>query len=197
MAKCYLGIDVGSVSTNIVVLDEEYEVLVDLYLRTGGQPLQAVQGGLRQIRTQLSDVEVVAVGTTGSGRQISGVMVGADVIKNEITAHAVASQFMVPDAIALEIGGRTQNQYPEGRRGSGLCREQRCAAVWVRSWIARLVGWECRSRSLDDLLAPGKSGADCRRCAVFAESDMIKQQTGHSIEDITRTVPSPGQKLSE
>ncbi|HHT02104.1 MAG TPA: 2-hydroxyglutaryl-CoA dehydratase, partial [Firmicutes bacterium] len=97
MAKCYLGIDVGSVSTNIVVLDEEYEVLVDLYLRTGGQPLQAVQGGLRQIRTQLSDVEVVAVGTTGSGRQISGVMVGADVIKNEITAHAVASQFMVPD----------------------------------------------------------------------------------------------------
>jgi predicted CoA-substrate-specific enzyme activase len=190
VAKCYLGIDVGSVSTNIVVLDEEYEVLVDLYLRTGGQPLQAVQGGLRQIRTQLSDVEVVAVGTTGSGRQISGVMVGADVIKNEITAHAVASQFMVPDVrTVLEIGGQdskiiilrdgvvvdfAMNSVCAAGTGSFLDRQASRLGVPIEEFGGLAL------RSVNPVRIAG-------RCAVFAESDMIhKQQTGHSIEDITR-----------
>jgi activator of 2-hydroxyglutaryl-CoA dehydratase len=44
----YMGIDVGSVSTNLVVIDPEGQVLANLYLRTRGQPIQVVQEGLRQ-----------------------------------------------------------------------------------------------------------------------------------------------------
>ena len=48
--KVFLGIDVGSVSTNIAVLNEHGEVIDTLYIRTKGQPITAVQDGLRQIQ---------------------------------------------------------------------------------------------------------------------------------------------------
>lgn len=106
--KAYLGIDVGSVSTNIVILSEAGEVLTGLYLRTRGRPIEAIQSGLKAARESLKpDVEIAGVGTTGSGRYLAGVMVGADVIKNEITAHAVAACMLVPDVqTVLEIGGQ-------------------------------------------------------------------------------------------
>ena len=47
--QAYLGVDVGSVSTNLVVINEDGKVLVDIYLRTAGQPIQVVQEGMRQV----------------------------------------------------------------------------------------------------------------------------------------------------
>jgi activator of 2-hydroxyglutaryl-CoA dehydratase len=104
----YLGIDVGSVTTKLVALDSRYQVLDSLYLRTRGKPLQVVQEGLRAIQTRLGDqVAIAGVGTTGSGRYLAGAVVGADVIKNEITAHAVAASYFVPGAqTIIEIGGQ-------------------------------------------------------------------------------------------
>jgi len=88
----YLGIDVGSVSTNVVVIDETGEVMASLYLRTLGQPIRAVKEGLKIIREKLpGDIRIKGVGTTGSARTLTGVLVGADIVKNEITAHAVAA----------------------------------------------------------------------------------------------------------
>ena len=107
--KGYLGIDVGSVSTNLVVIDEEGRVLVNLYLRTRGQPIKAVQDGMRHVEQELSGrgIEICGVGTTGSARTLTGVIVGADTVKNEITAHAVAASHLVPDVqTVLEIGGQ-------------------------------------------------------------------------------------------
>ena len=49
----YLGIDVGSISTNLVVLGDAGEVVAKNYLRTRGQPIQAVQQGLRDIQKAL------------------------------------------------------------------------------------------------------------------------------------------------
>ncbi|MGB9847263.1 MAG: BadF/BadG/BcrA/BcrD ATPase family protein, partial [Desulfotomaculales bacterium] len=96
--KAYLGIDVGSVSTNIVVLSEEGEILTGLYIRTAGRPIEAIQSGLKQAGESLPrGVEIAGAGTTGSGRFLAGVMVGADVIKNEITAHALAASLLIPD----------------------------------------------------------------------------------------------------
>jgi len=90
--KAYLGIDVGSVSTNIVVMSHTEEILADLYIRTRGRPLEAILAGLTEIAGLLpAEVEICGSGSTGSGRYLAGVMIGADVIKNEITAHAVAA----------------------------------------------------------------------------------------------------------
>ena len=90
--KAYLGIDVGSVSTNLVVQDETGVIHSHLYLRTQGRPIDALLEGLRQTQKNIpADLEIAGTGTTGSGRYLAGVMVQADVVKNEITAHAVAA----------------------------------------------------------------------------------------------------------
>ena len=49
MDKLYLGIDVGSISANIVVVDEEKQVLEEHYARTRGQPLPTVNGVLKDL----------------------------------------------------------------------------------------------------------------------------------------------------
>lgn len=108
MKKAYLGIDVGSVSTNLIVIDEQYEVLASLYLRTQGQPIRVIQEGMENLSHLVpDDIEIEAAGTTGSARYLAGVMVGADIIKNEITAHAVATSRFVPGVqTILEVGGQ-------------------------------------------------------------------------------------------
>ncbi|MBC7345151.1 MAG: 2-hydroxyglutaryl-CoA dehydratase, partial [Clostridia bacterium] len=104
----YLGIDVGSVSTNVVVIDRQGEVLSSVYLRTHGQPIRAVKEGLAKAKEEVgTKVNIIAAGTTGSGRLLAGVMIGADVVKNEITSHAVAASRAVPGVqTILEIGGQ-------------------------------------------------------------------------------------------
>ncbi|MDH7500080.1 MAG: 2-hydroxyglutaryl-CoA dehydratase, partial [candidate division NC10 bacterium] len=85
--KVFLGIDVGSVSTNLVLVGEGREILDSVYLRTRGQPISALQEGLEGIEQSLPSVaQIAGVATTGSGRQLAGALVGADLIKNEITS---------------------------------------------------------------------------------------------------------------
>ena len=82
----YLGIDVGSVSTNLVVLTGAGEVYHKEYLRTKGRPIPAVQAGLAAIQRELPDIRIKGVGATGSGRRLAAAVAGADIVKNEITA---------------------------------------------------------------------------------------------------------------
>ncbi len=189
MQRVYLGIDVGSVSTNIVAIEEaDSSILASAYLRTRGQPIQALQEGLRQILTSLGEAEVVGVGTTGSGRSLAAVMVGADVNKNEITAHAMAASFMVPKVqTILEIGGQ-DSKLIILRQGIVIdfAMNTICAAgtgSFLDQQAAR-IGMEIGEFA--DRALKGKNPVRIAgRCAVFAESDMIhKQQQGHSLEDI-------------
>lgn len=109
MSKLYIGIDTGSVSTNVVAVDENAEVLFARYIRTKGQPINSVKAGMEELREDIEGkgFEVGGVGVTGSGRQMIGLMVGADVVKNEITAHATATVHYHPDVRTIfEIGGQ-------------------------------------------------------------------------------------------
>lgn len=184
----YLGIDVGSVSTNIIVLDQDGVVTDSLYVRTQGRPIMAVQDGLREIQQRNPELKVKGVGTTGSGRQLTGVIVGADSVKNEITAHAVAAMHLVPDVqTVLEIGGQ-DSKIIIIRNGvvTDFAMNTVCAAgtgSFLDQQAARL------NIPIEQFGAIAlESTAQVRiagRCAVFAESDMIhKQQTGHPIHDI-------------
>ena len=79
----YLGIDVGSVSTNLVLVDMDDNIREKIYLRTEGQPIKALKKGLEVLVERLdSQCKVNGVGTTGSGRQLASVIVGADITKN-------------------------------------------------------------------------------------------------------------------
>jgi predicted CoA-substrate-specific enzyme activase len=184
----YLGLDVGSVSTNIAVLDERCEVLDTLYIRTQGRPIEAVQEGLRQIKGNYGATPVRSVGTTGSGRQLAGIMVGADIVKNEITAHAVAAMHIQPEVqTVIEIGGQ-DSKIIIIRNGvvTDFAMNTVCAAgtgSFLDQQAARLnLPIEHFGDKAIQSAAPVRIAG---RCAVFAESDMIhKQQAGHQIPDI-------------
>jgi predicted CoA-substrate-specific enzyme activase len=187
--KGYLGVDVGSVSTNLVVIDEAGEVLASVYHRTHGNPILAVQEGMRQLGEQLPDgLEIGAAGTTGSARYLSGVIVGADIVKNEITAHAVAALHLVPDVrTVLEIGGQdskiillqdgvvvdfAMNTVCAAGTGSFLDHQSTRLGIPIEDFG----GYAVRADSGVQIAG---------RCSVFAESDMIhKQQIGHPNESI-------------
>src|SRR5271157_2179799 len=84
----YLGLDIGSVSTNVAVIDASGTVIHDVYLRTAGRPIEAVQQGLAEVESIWgSRLKILGVGTTGSGRELIAEFVGADVVNDEITAH--------------------------------------------------------------------------------------------------------------
>lgn len=187
--RCSLGIDVGSVSTNLVLLDELRGGVVKLYLRTGGRPIDAVVKGLKMVAEAAGgSAQISACGATGSGRQLAAVVAGADVVKNEITAHAVAACHMAPKVrTILEIGGQdskiifirdggvsdfAMNTVCAAGTGSFLDRQ----AARLEIPVEELGGYALRAK------CPVRIAG---RCAVFAESDMIsKQQAGHSAEDI-------------
>lgn len=187
--KGYLGIDVGSVSTNIVVLNENNEVVEGLYLRTRGKPVETIKYGMQKIAESLpKDISICAAGTTGSGRHLAGVMIGADVVKNEITAHAVAASTIVPDVqTVLEIGGQ-DSKIIILRNGvvTDFAMNTVCAAG-TGSFLDQQA-----SRLNIDITEFGKLALQSSnpvriagRCTVFAESDMIhKQQMGHNLADI-------------
>lgn len=186
----YLGIDVGSVSTNLVILDEHTDVVAAIYRRTQGQPIKAVQEGMKELLELLADqeIDVRAVGATGSARHLTGVIVGADVIKNEITAHAVAASQVIPDVnTVLEIGGQDSKLI--------ILRDGVVTDFAMNSVCAAGTGSFLDHQS-DRLGIPIEEFGDyamqsenpahiAGRCSVFAESDMIhKQQVGIAMEDI-------------
>jgi predicted CoA-substrate-specific enzyme activase len=106
--KAYLGIDIGSISTNLAVIDEQGRLLAKRYLMTAGRPIEAVRQGLSEIGEELRDeVDILGVGTTGSGRYMIADYVGADIVKNEITAQATAAALIDKDVDTIfEIGGQ-------------------------------------------------------------------------------------------
>ncbi len=186
-----LGIDVGSVSINVVAVDEQNRVLSAQYLRGNGQPLEAVRAGLINLREQMGDdIEIVGVGVTGSGRQLTGVMLGADIVRNEITAHSKATIAMVPEARTIfEIGGQ-DSKIILLRNGmvTDFAMNTVCAAG-TGSFLehqAERLGVPIEKFG-DMALAAERDVRIAGRCTVFAESDMIsKQQYGFSKTEIIK-----------
>jgi len=109
--KAVLGIDIGSTSTKAALMDDSGKMLSGFYTRTTWRPLGAVLRIFEAIDylAQKEDIslKIIGVGTTGSGRKFIGQIIGADLILDEITAHARAATSLNPkvDTI-IEIGGQ-------------------------------------------------------------------------------------------
>ncbi|MDD3150068.1 MAG: acyl-CoA dehydratase activase [Candidatus Gastranaerophilales bacterium] len=187
--KVFLGIDVGSVTTKLAIVDENNKCIDSTMLRTSGKPVIAVQQGMKNILEQAkSEYEILGVGTTGSGRHLAAALTGADVVKNEITAHAVAASIYVPDVqTILEIGGQDSKIIilKDGivtdfamntvcAAGTGSFLDQQASRLNVP--IEEFGSTALKSTS------PARIAG---RCGVFAESDLIhKQQLGYPLEDL-------------
>lgn len=187
--KTYLGIDVGSISTSLVLIDEKKQILSSFYLRTEGDPIAAVKKGLKMVRAEFPpDAKIGGVGTTGSARYLTGVITGADLIKNEITAHAKGASFFIPDVrTVIEIGGQDSKIIIlENGVAVDFAMNLICAAgtgSFLDNQAQRL---RIPIGKFGELALKSKNPTNiASRCTVFAESDMVhKQQVGHKTEDI-------------
>jgi len=184
-----LGVDIGSVSTKAVVLDGENRILAAEYLWTQGDPLAATRRIVDSLQKQLKGpLSVVSVGTTGSARRLVGSMLGADAVKNEITAHAVGTLSRYPDVrTILEIGGQDSKIILiDGGVVADYAMNSLCAAgtgAFLSSQAKRL---GIAVEQFGDIALRAKHPAKiAARCTVFAESDLVhKAQAGHNKEDL-------------
>ena len=190
MKKGYLGIDIGSISTKGVVIDEKNKILASEYLWTEGDPLNAVKKLLKSLEKQLKSqpVKIVAVGTTGSARKLIGAVTNASVVKNEITAHAIGTTTLYPDVNTIfEIGGQDskiiiiENGFVVDYAMNTLCAAG--TGSFLSSQAHRL---GVSVEQFGEIALTSKHPTNiAARCTVFAESDLVhKAQIGHKKEDI-------------
>ena len=178
----YLGLDIGSVSTNVVAIDEFGSVIHDVYLRTAGRPIEAVQQGLEEVAERWgSRLQICGVGTTGSGRELIAEFVGADVVNDEITAHKTGAIHISstlggePVDTIFEIGGQdskfisiehgvvvdfAMNEACAAGTGSFLEEQAEKLGISIKGEFAKLA---LSAR------APSRLG---ERCTVFMERDV-------------------------
>ncbi len=188
--KAYIGIDIGSISTKGVVIGEKNTFLAESYLWTEGNPGQATKNVIHELKGQvdLDKYEIVAAGTTGSARKLVGTMIGAAVIKNEITAHAVGTTTLHPDVrTILEIGGQDSKIIcVENGVAVDYAMNTLCAAgtgAFLSSQAHRLgVAVEAFGQIA---LSAKRAAPVAARCTVFAESDLVhKLQVGYPRDEI-------------
>jgi len=186
----YLGVDVGSLSTNVVVMDSERRILAKAYLMTAGRPLEAVREGMGIVGEKVAGkVNILGAASTGSGRYLTGDFIGADIVINEITAQAAGAAIVNPEVDTIfEIGGQ-DSKYISLANGVVVDFEMNHAcAAGTGSFL------EEQAQRLDINIdrefaelafksdAPIKLG---ERCTVFMESDLLSyQQRGACTEDL-------------
>ncbi len=191
----FLGIDVGSVSTNFALVDERGRVIDEIYVRTEGRPVKVVRENLLSLGEKWGRrVRVVAVGTTGSGRELVGELVGADVVIDEITAHKTGALFVADkyfnstvDTI-FEIGGQDSKYIClKGGVVADFAMNDACAAG-TGSFLeeqAEKLGIDLKkdfARLAFSSKTPLRLG---ERCTVFMEQDVSNYvKRGAPIEDI-------------
>jgi predicted CoA-substrate-specific enzyme activase len=188
--EAYLGIDVGSISTNLVVIDRYKQVLAKRYLMTAGRPIEAVRTGLQEIGEEIGDqIEVMGVGTTGSGRYLTADFVGADLVRNEITAQATAAIHIDPKVDTIfEIGGQ-DSKYISIDNGVVVDFEMnKVCAAGTGSFLEEQA--EKLDVSIKEEFGDLALSAKCpvkmgERCTVFIESDLVHhQQMGAEKDDL-------------
>jgi len=178
----YLGLDIGSVSTNVVAIDETGAVIHDVYLRTAGRPIEAVQQGLSEVeRSWGSRLEIRGVGTTGSGRELIAEFVGADSVNDEITAHKTGAIHISstlggePVDTIFEIGGQ-DSKFISIENGVvvDFAMNEACAAG-TGSFLeeqAEKLGISIKGEFAKLALASANPTRLGERCTVFMERDV-------------------------
>ncbi len=190
----FLGIDIGSVSCKFVLMDMDGNILTSVFLRNRGSPIDSAKTGMAKLRENIEKSEnlheyaIRCCGTTGSARYLTKAIVGADLAKTEIIAHAVAAQTIYPDVrTILEIGGQdskiillrdgiivdfAMNSICAAGTGSFLDHQASRLGIVIEEFGDYAI------KSKNPVSIAG-------RCTVFAESDMIhKQNAGYTKEDI-------------
>ena len=188
--RSYLGVDVGSISTNVVLISEQGELLARRYLMTAGRPIEAVQRGLYEVGQEVQDrVTVVGAVTTGSGRYMIGDLLGADLVKNEITCQARAAVDLDPSVDTIfEIGGQDSKYISLDQGGIVDFEMNKVCAAGTGSFLeeqAEKLNLKIEEEFGETALRSENPARLGERCTVFMESDLTNLlQKGVKREDL-------------
>ncbi len=187
--KGYMGIDIGSISTKGVIIDENNNIIDSIYIWTEANPIEAVKKIINYFKTSMpKNMKIVGIGTTGSARRLIGSILGANIIKNEITAHAVGTLSLYPDVkTIIEIGGQDSKIILiDNGIVTDYAMNTLCAAgtgAFLSSQAKRL-GIDVNEFGKIALKSKNPTPI-AARCTVFAESDLVhKAQMGYNKTDI-------------
>lgn len=190
MEKCFLGVDIGSISTKGVIIDKNNKIIASDYLYTEGNPINAVKKLILSLKDQLehNKYKIVSIGTTGSARKLIGAILNANIIKNEITAHAIGTTSIIPKVkTILEIGGQDSKIIIlDNGVVTDYAMNTLCAAgtgAFLTSQARRL---GLKEEEIGKIALKSQNPTNiAARCTVFAESDLVhKAQIGHKKEDL-------------
>jgi len=186
----YLGVDVGSTTTKTVLMDEERNILHKQYVQTQGKPIEVAQRLVAGIHADFADsLTVLAVATTGSGRHVVGDFVKADLIIDEITAHARAAVHWDPEVdTVFEIGGQ-DSKYIWIDRGNPLDFDMnKVCAAGTGSFLHELANKLHINivKEFQEVALAARNPVNlAERCTVFMESDLMAYaQMGARLEDL-------------
>lgn len=191
----YLGMDIGSTSTKAVLIDNFNQVLAGLYTQTAGAPVKAVQAifeALDDIRnTYACEWVISGVGTTGSGRKFIGRIINADLIIDEITAHARAAYELNHEAdTIIEIGGQDAKFTTMKNGMVTFSVMNNVCAAGTGSFIeeqALKLGVSLADYAGRAMNSPSPVSSD--RCTVFMERDINNYLTeGYSVDEVLASV---------
>ncbi|RCK79912.1 MAG: Activator of (R)-2-hydroxyglutaryl-CoA dehydratase [Candidatus Ozemobacter sibiricus] len=189
--EVYMGFDIGSTTTKLVLIDPTGRVLYKRYIPTEGQPVVAIKKALRHAMATVDTgrLRVLAIGTTGSGREVANLFVGADDVVNEVTAHARGTTFFRPDVDTIfELGGQDA-KYTALADGFVVdFRMNKVCAAGTGSFLeetAHKLGIDIANEYETLALAAKAPYKLTERCTVYMESDLMSYlQMGGAREDL-------------
>jgi predicted CoA-substrate-specific enzyme activase len=191
----YLGVDIGSTSTKAVIVDESgTEVLAKNYLMTAGRPVEAIKDVFRNLLRDIGDnARIAGVGITGSGRYLVGSFIGADMIRNEITAQTRAAAEIDPEADIIEVGGQDSKLVIKRNGVVVDYQMNKACAAGTGSFIDELaeqLGVRVQNGAFAALAFEAPYTIDLgSRCAAFmGQSVALAQQEGMPLEVITASL---------
>ncbi len=191
----YMGIDIGSTSTKAILVNEHRDVLAGFYTRTSGQPIIATQAIFESIedlqKRYNTEFKILGATTTGSGRKFIGKIIGADLMIDEITAHAKAAHELDPEVdTIIEIGGQDAKftTLKNGMVTSSIMNNV-CAAgtgSFIEEQAQKLgVPLAEYSKRAEKAKAPVSSD----RCTVYMERDINHYLSeGYSVDEVLSSV---------
>ncbi|MFZ5440198.1 MAG: acyl-CoA dehydratase activase [Myxococcota bacterium] len=188
----WLGIDGGSTTSKLVLLDREGKLIDSFYGSNEGEPVRVVRQGLFELKRRCEndglELHVLGAGATGYGEAILATAFDVDHREVETVAHVRAAAEFCPDvSFVLDIGGQDMKAIwvHDGRPVSFQLNEA-CSAgcgSFLETW-ARSLGVDVTevARLAFDARAPSRLGS---RCTVFMNSSIItEQRNGRSMPDL-------------
>jgi predicted CoA-substrate-specific enzyme activase len=188
--QVYLGIDIGSTTTKTVLMDANQNIIHKQYVQTQGKPIAVSQKLLAGIREEFGDsLEFLGTAATGSGRHVVGGFIEADLIIDEITAHARAAVHWDPEVdTVFEIGGQDAKYiWLENGNPMDFDMNKVCAAG-TGSFLHELANKLSINivKEFQEIALSSQSPINlAERCTVFMESDLVSYaQKGASLQDL-------------